>query len=293
MRGPINVPPSPQGEPVMVQAGASDDGRQLAAETAEVIFGAQQTLEGAQEFYADVKGRMEAVGRDPDSLKVLPGLAVCVGRTQAEAEDKYEALQELIDPLAGMQLLSRRIDFDLTGYDVDGPLPELPPNKVVSTRAQLFAEIGRRENLTIRDLYRRIAGARGHYEIVGHAGNDRRHDGGMGARARLRRLQHHAAGLPVEPGRLHRSGDTRAPAARALPHRVRGHDLEGDPRDHPPDVAVGPSAPPSSYRPEPRAAGRSGDICHARDRDTGLEDFSAPLRSGRNDVRCLFSPRRA
>ena len=151
----------------MVQAGASDDGRQLAAETAEVIFGAQQTLQGAQEFYADVKGRMAAVGRDPDSLKIMPGLAVCVGRTQEEAEDKYEVLQDLIDPLAGMQLLSRRIDFDLTGYDVDGPLPELPPNKVVSTRAQLFAEIGRRENLTIRDLYRRIAGARGHYEIIG------------------------------------------------------------------------------------------------------------------------------
>ena len=167
VRGPINVPPSPQGEPVMVQAGASDDGRQLAAETAEVIFGAQQTLEGAQEFYADVKGRMTAIGRDPDSLKVMPGLAVCVGRTQQEAEDKYEVLQDLIDPLAGMQLLSRRVDFDLTGYDVDGPLPELPPNKVVSTRAQLFAEIGRRENLTIRDLYRRVAGARGHYEIIG------------------------------------------------------------------------------------------------------------------------------
>ncbi len=167
VRGPINVPPSPQGEPVMVQAGASDDGRQLAAETAEVIFGAQQTLEGAQEFYADVKGRMTAIGRDPDSLKVMPGLAVCVGRTQQEAEDKYDVLQDLIDPLAGMQLLSRRVDFDLTGYDVDGPLPELPPNKVVSTRAQLFAEIGRRENLTIRDLYRRVAGARGHYEIIG------------------------------------------------------------------------------------------------------------------------------
>ncbi len=167
VRGPINVPPSPQGEPVMVQAGASDDGRQLAAETAEVIFGAQQTIEGAQAFYADVKGRMVACGRDPDSLKILPGLAVCVAPTQDEAEDRYEALQALIDPLAGMQLLSRRIDFDLTGYDVDGPLPELPPNKTVSTRAQLFAEIGRREKLTIRDLYRRIAGARGHCEIVG------------------------------------------------------------------------------------------------------------------------------
>ncbi|MGE0745588.1 MAG: LLM class flavin-dependent oxidoreductase [Rhodospirillales bacterium] len=167
VRGPLNVPPSPQGEPVMVQAGASDDGRELAAETAEVIFGAQQTLEGAQEFYADVKGRMARYGRAPDSLKIMPGLLVCVGRTHAEAAAKYEQLQDLIDPQAGMQLLSRRLDLDLTGYPVDGPLPELPPNKYVSSRAQLFAEIGRRENLTIRDLYRRVAGARGHMEVIG------------------------------------------------------------------------------------------------------------------------------
>ena len=167
VRGPLNVPPSPQGEPVMVQAGASDDGRELAAETAEVIFGAQQTLEGAQEFHADVKGRMAAYGRHPDSLKIMPGLLVSVAPTHAEAQRKYDELQDLIDPRAGMQLLSRRLDFDLTGYDVDGPLPEMPENKIVSTRRELFVEIGRRENLTIRDLYKRIAGARGHMEVIG------------------------------------------------------------------------------------------------------------------------------
>ena len=89
-RGPLNVPPSPQGEPVLVQAGASDDGRELAAETAEVIFGAQQTLEGAQEFYADVKGRMAAYGREPDGLKIMPGLLVCVAETHEEAVRKYQ-----------------------------------------------------------------------------------------------------------------------------------------------------------------------------------------------------------
>ena len=166
-RGPLNVPPSPQGEPVMVQAGASDDGRALAAETAEVIFGAQQTLEGAKAFYADVKGRMPAFGRDPDGLKIMPGLLVSVAATGEEAQRKYDELQDLIDPRAGMQLLSRRLDFDLTGYDVDGPLPEMPENKIVSTRRELFVEIARRENLTIRDLYRRIAGARGHMEVIG------------------------------------------------------------------------------------------------------------------------------
>ncbi len=167
VRGPLNVPPSPQGEPVMVQAGASDDGRQLAAETAEVVFGAQQTLEGAKAFYADVKGRMRTVGRDPDSLKIMPGLSICLGATQAEAERKYAELQDLIDPVVGLQLLSKRLDYDLSGHPIDGPLPEIPLNPTASTRVELLIDIARRESLTIRDLYRRIVGARGHCEIIG------------------------------------------------------------------------------------------------------------------------------
>ena len=167
VKGPINVPPSPQGEPVMVQAGASGDGRELAAETAEVIFGAQQTFEGAQEFYNDVKQRMLAYGRHPDSLKVMPGLLVCVAETHDEAIKKYDQLQDLIDPVTGLQLLSKRLDYDLSGYPIDGPLPDIPRNKTSSTRVDLFIEIAHRENLTIKDLYRRVAGARGHYEVVG------------------------------------------------------------------------------------------------------------------------------
>ena len=123
VRGPLNVPPSPQGEPVLVQAGASDDGRALAAETAEVIFGAQQTLAGAQAFYADVKARAAACGRDPDGIKIMPGLLVAPGRTHDEAVDKYEALQDLIDPLTGLQLLSQRLDYDVSGYPLTGRCP--------------------------------------------------------------------------------------------------------------------------------------------------------------------------
>ncbi len=167
IKGPINVPPSPQGEPVMVQAGASDDGRELAAETAEVIFGAQQTISGAKEFYADVKQRMHAFGRKPEDLKVMPGLLVCVAESHEEAVRKYEYLQDLIDPITGLQLLSKRLDYDVSGFSIDGPLPEIPRNKTSSTRVDLFIEIARRENLTIKDLYRRVAGARGHYEIIG------------------------------------------------------------------------------------------------------------------------------
>jgi alkanesulfonate monooxygenase len=110
---------------------------------------------------------MAAYGRAPDDLKVMPGLLVSVAPTHDEAQRKYDQLQDLIDPRVGMELLSKRLDFDLTGCDVDGPLPDMPENKMVSTRRELFVEIGRRENLTIRDLYKRIAGARGHMEVIG------------------------------------------------------------------------------------------------------------------------------
>ena len=116
VRGPLNVPPSPQGEPVLVQAGASEDGRELAAATAEVVFGAALTIDQAKSFYADVKARMLTYGRDPDSLKIMPGLSVNVGRTRAEAEAKFEELQDLILPETGLQLLSARIGHDLQRF---------------------------------------------------------------------------------------------------------------------------------------------------------------------------------
>lgn len=167
VKGPLNVPPSPQGEPVMVQAGASEDGKDLAAETAEVVFGAQTHIEPARAFYADVKGRMANHRRDPDSLKIMPGLFVCVGRTRDEAAAKYEVLQDLIDPVVGLQLLSKRLEWDITGCDVDGPLPELPHDKINSSRSRLMYDLAAREGFTIKDLYRHIAGARGHCQIVG------------------------------------------------------------------------------------------------------------------------------
>lgn len=92
---------------------------------------------------------------------------MCVAETHDEAVRKYDTLQHLIDPVTGLQLLSKRLDYDLSGYPIDGPLPEIPRNKVSSTRVDLFVDIAHRENLTIRDLYRRVAGARGHYEIIG------------------------------------------------------------------------------------------------------------------------------
>jgi alkanesulfonate monooxygenase len=167
VRGPLNVARSPQGQPVLVQAGASDEGMELAAETAEVVFAAQTRLDGAQGFYAGVKGRMAKYGRDPDHLKILPGLAVTVGRTEDEAKEKYQRMLDFIHPDVGLALLSRRMGFDLKGYPLDGPLPELPKNDVVASRSDIMVEMAKRENLTIRQLYQRFAGARGHLEIAG------------------------------------------------------------------------------------------------------------------------------
>jgi FMN-dependent oxidoreductase (nitrilotriacetate monooxygenase family) len=167
VRGPLNVGPSPQGRPVLVQAGASDDGRELAAEAADVIFTAHSEIASARAFYADVKDRIRRHGRDPDDVKIMPGFFVTVGRSSAEARDKFEALQRLIHPKAGLLLLSNFLGMDVSAYDVDGPVPELPPSRIRSSRAQLLIELARRDNLTIRQLYTQVAGARGHQQLHG------------------------------------------------------------------------------------------------------------------------------
>lgn len=167
VKGPLNVARSPQGRPVLVQAGASDDGKQLAAETAEVVFTATPTIEEGRAFYSDLKSRMAAFGRAPDELKIMPGFFVTVGDTQAEAHEKREVLQRLIHPEVGIALLSQRMGLDLSDFDVDGPLPEVPQDKVISSRVTLLVDMARRENMTIRQLYTQIAGGRGHYDICG------------------------------------------------------------------------------------------------------------------------------
>jgi FMN-dependent oxidoreductase (nitrilotriacetate monooxygenase family) len=167
VRGPLNVARSPQGQPVVVQAGASEAGRDLAARTAEVVFVAHQTFDEARSFYADVKKRAAAYGRAPDQIKIMPGIFPVVAPTRAEAQDKFEALQSLIPTVVGVALLSQMVSFDLSPYPVDGPLPALPPTNGAKSRQQLMLDLARREGLTIRQTYLRIAGARGHQQVVG------------------------------------------------------------------------------------------------------------------------------
>jgi FMN-dependent oxidoreductase (nitrilotriacetate monooxygenase family) len=170
VRGPLNVARSRQGHPVVVQAGSSEAGQELAARTAEVVFTAQRTLQEAQGFYADLKGRLAKYGRAPEDLKILPGVFPVVGRSEAEAQDKFEQLQALIHPEIGLTLLSNYIgNFDLSAYPLDGPLPDLPVTNASQSRQKLLVDLARRENLTIRQLYLRIAGARGHWQLIGTA----------------------------------------------------------------------------------------------------------------------------
>jgi len=117
---------------------------------------------------AGARRRLTALcGRDPDHLKIMPGLSVMVAPTHQEAQDKFEALQSLIHPEVGVALLSKYIAFDLSGYDVDGPVPVVPQDRGAPTRSALLSDTARTEGLTIRALYQRIAGGRGHYQIVG------------------------------------------------------------------------------------------------------------------------------
>ncbi|KAA2213739.1 LLM class flavin-dependent oxidoreductase [Teichococcus oryzae] len=170
VRGPLNLARPPQGHPVLVQAGGSEAGRDLAARTAEVIFAVNQALPDAQEFYADIKRRLLAHGRDAEAVKVMPGLFPVVGRTRAEAEDRMAELQRLLHPDVGLSLLSFLTGgFDFSPYDVDGPLPELPDTDVGKARLKVIADLAKRENLSIRQLYERIAVSRGHHMVVGSA----------------------------------------------------------------------------------------------------------------------------
>jgi alkanesulfonate monooxygenase SsuD/methylene tetrahydromethanopterin reductase-like flavin-dependent oxidoreductase (luciferase family) len=170
VRDPLDLPRSPQGAPVMVQAGASDVGRDLAARTADVVFTAAQTFEEAKALYDDLKGRMAAYGREPDDIKIMPGVSPVVAETEAEAREKHEELQALIPDEVGVALLSSYLSIsDLGRYPIDGPMPELPETEGMKSRQALVVEQSRRDGLSIRQLARHFAGARGHWRIVGTA----------------------------------------------------------------------------------------------------------------------------
>ncbi|MCA8234340.1 LLM class flavin-dependent oxidoreductase [Burkholderia cenocepacia] len=169
VRGPLSVRRSPQGRPILVQAGTSEVGQQIAAKHCDIVFAAQQSMAAAQKYYASVKNRLPALDRSEDELLMMVGLTPIVGRTRDEAQEKYAMLQELIDPLVGLSILKRSFG-DLSHMDLDGPVPP-PPLEDVGLRssASMYYETAQREGLTIRQLYKRIAMSQEHLTVIGTA----------------------------------------------------------------------------------------------------------------------------
>jgi FMN-dependent oxidoreductase (nitrilotriacetate monooxygenase family) len=171
VEGALNVPRTPQGYPLLVQAGSSEDGKAFAARYAEAVFTAQQTIEDAQAFYADLKSRTAAAGRDPEHIKVLPGIVPVIGSTETEARDRERELEEHIVHEHGLARLENLLHLEPGTLGLDRQLPaDLPPESAIEgakSRYTLVVELARRERLTARQLIGRLGGGRGHLTFAG------------------------------------------------------------------------------------------------------------------------------
>jgi FMN-dependent oxidoreductase (nitrilotriacetate monooxygenase family) len=171
VRGPLNLPRSPQGHPLIVQAGSSEDGRSFAARYAEAVFTAHQTLADAQEFYADMKRRVTQLGRDPDQIKILPGIVPVIGSTETEAKRLERELDDLIKPEYARLQLAKTLRVSPQDLPLDAQLPaDLPDEDEIEgakSRYTLIVNLARREQLTVRQLIGRLGGGRGHRTFSG------------------------------------------------------------------------------------------------------------------------------
>ena len=167
VRGPVNIARPVQGWPVIVQAGASESGRQLAAETAEAVFTSQSSIDVGRAFYADVKGRMKKLGRDPDHMKILPGCLVVIGETVEEAKAKRAKLDSLVHYANAIATLSIALGTDASKFDPDGPLPDdIPESNASKSGRERAIALAKRENLTVRQLAQRLGG-HGGFAMIG------------------------------------------------------------------------------------------------------------------------------
>jgi FMN-dependent oxidoreductase (nitrilotriacetate monooxygenase family) len=169
--GPLNVERPPQGYPLLVQAGSSEDGKNFAARHAEAIFTAHQTYERAADFYGDIKARATAVGRDPDGVVVLPGIVPFIGSTEREAQELAQRFDDLRIPEYGLRQLAWNFETDPSVFELDKPLPDFilarPKLQGSQSRSDLIIELAVRENLTVREILSRLGGGRGHFTFVG------------------------------------------------------------------------------------------------------------------------------
>ena len=169
VKGPLNIERSPQGRPVILEAGGSEAGLRLASRTADVVFSVVQDLGEAQKQYAALKSLLPEFGRSADDVVVLPGVMPVVGRTDREAFDKLKTLQSFVDSSNALTMLSERLGTDVRAYDLDGPVPEIEISDAYHSFAGVMLAKARRENMTLRDLYNLTAAARGHWVLCGSA----------------------------------------------------------------------------------------------------------------------------
>jgi FMN-dependent oxidoreductase (nitrilotriacetate monooxygenase family) len=168
VEGGLNVPRPPQGHPVLIQAGSSGPGQALAARIADVVFTAQNDRTEAQAFYKGLKAQLVQYGRPADSALVMPGVFPVIGRTEAEAQAIFAELNRNIDTAQAFTVLSDRLGTDMSVYPLDGPVPALPETEHLKSRAALLLEMARREKLSLRQLFHRVAAARGHLLLIGN-----------------------------------------------------------------------------------------------------------------------------
>jgi N-acetyl-S-(2-succino)cysteine monooxygenase len=170
VRGPLNLPRSPQGQPILVQAGSSGVGRDLAARVADVVFTAHPGLPERIDFYSDLKARAASFGRAAEDVLIMPGISPVVAGSASEARGKLDYLNSLIDPdLALATLGNFMVDVDLRQFELDEPLPDIPQTEGNQSRQQLALDMARRENMTLRQLASWFAGTRGHWMPIGTA----------------------------------------------------------------------------------------------------------------------------
>lgn len=168
--GPLEVPRSPQGHPMLFQAGSSEPGKDLAARYAEAIFTAQPTLDEARDFYRDLKARIRRHGRNPEQVHILPGLSTIIGGTEAEARRRQRELEELTVPDYGLDQLSAIVGFAVTKDDLDRKLSfpsQDPGDTFIKSRLALVKLLVDNENLTVRELLLRLSSGRGHRLFAG------------------------------------------------------------------------------------------------------------------------------
>jgi N-acetyl-S-(2-succino)cysteine monooxygenase len=167
VKGPLNISRPPQGYPVIIQAGASETGKDLAASIAEIVFAVQQDIEVAKKTAADLRERAKKAGRDPSHMKIMPGVCPIIGTSMADAKTKLTKLGEFSDPASALKVLSERLGQDLSSYPLDGPVPALPQSTIMQGHAVTLSALAKKHNMTLRELRDYAASAMGHRLLLG------------------------------------------------------------------------------------------------------------------------------